>query len=383
MPDAQQKEAEHVVYRDSAILAWETLRAYARSKNIQTPLFNIGRKVCVGVITMQRKTSLDRRYLTGTVTSVITRLDWTKDYNDISLVILDMETDPNDNAEAIELGEIFDLQRPPPLTGVTLPSDSDVFARRDIILAKETADYARALTYMDLLQCENVVLLEDDALASCGWYESVCIALRTIPYSLKSSWLVMKLMTSYKYFFWDTAKIFFLHVLCAASAFQIQLLLIGKGSRIFRSNNVFCMMGRVGVWLLLWLWLWLVKMADILGPLHFLPLPFRRPFPLTYHFNTTACLFPGERVPLLIQLFKKYLSHLHDRGDYRAKDSLLTTFVQETGLAQLVYLPSIFEHCGIHTSLAFKANWDWKDMIGGAFFEDAGVPIVFQEPSQT
>lgn len=67
----------------------------------------------------------------------------------------------------------------------------------------------------------------------------------------------------------------------------------------------------------------------------------------------------------------------------RGKDMLLKQFIYASGHVQLVRVPSIFEHTGLHSSLDFVGQYEWRRLFEGAFFKDVGKPIAFTPSSST
>lgn len=123
-PDPSTLSREHDLYRETAMKAWKDLQSYAQSNNIKGLLFDKSNDICVGILTIARTRAMERKYLTSLMMSLITRLNWSKYRDKLSIRIWNMEANPSVHSEAIELGKLFRVESPKYDEGIKLPPES-------------------------------------------------------------------------------------------------------------------------------------------------------------------------------------------------------------------------------------------------------------------
>jgi hypothetical protein len=148
-------------------------------------------------------------YSIQTVASLLTRFKYYNQnalHNKIQISLLNVNTNPNDNEELNLMHGLLDIVN---FTSSTFTSKNkndniqwSVFSYAPKL--KEMYDYANIMKYyhVNRTECDNVLLLEDDSIASHDWYEKICNALNKIQSQSFSSskWLCLKLFTSFRYY---------------------------------------------------------------------------------------------------------------------------------------------------------------------------------------
>ena len=98
-------------------------------------------------------------------------------------------------------------------------------------------DYSKIMTYYNVnrTECDNVLLLEDDSIASHDWYEKISNALDEIQSQSSSSsskWLCLKLFTSFRYYDFFIHLPTMLNIILYSFLFTlVQMLILLKLSR--------------------------------------------------------------------------------------------------------------------------------------------------------
>ena len=136
-------------------------------EKLQTPLFDKGANLCVAILSMNRQGNFQQSYLTRLVMSLVARMDWKGE--DISISILNMESNPADHTGANELGEYFRVKVPLRNTSRIPPPNRKHGKFYD--LWKEIIDYMAALETVK--HCRYASVLEDDALAAVEWDRNI------------------------------------------------------------------------------------------------------------------------------------------------------------------------------------------------------------------
>lgn len=147
--------------------------------------------MCVGILSKNR-ISTNSNYVNQAVMAFLTRTPATY-RNDIFFVGFNMEDNPDDNKNLLDLSELIFIKNLS--SGI---KDAN-------LRVKEAADYALALSYFREKNCNYSILMEDDAIISYDWYVRVKSSLDYIE-STKTKFIYMKLFTGFKFFDWDWVK---------------------------------------------------------------------------------------------------------------------------------------------------------------------------------
>ena len=374
---------EHEQQRTSALRAFEDLKQ--RVPADKTPLFDKGTDLCVAILSMSRRGSFQHRYLTRLVMSLVTRMSWNRE--DISISILNMETNPADHTEANELGKYFRVVVPKRDTsGIPQPEEQH---SRNYYIWKETVDYMAALETVK--HCRHSLVLEDDALAALNWDEKVEEVIKELKDKSKEV-LYTKLFFSYTFLGWGLEWQHFvtLGALAIATALLISFLVGTYISRIKgepKNSYELCegqpersfvsprMLGPVSSILLIANF---VAFYHAIGRQHLL-MPSKGLHHFDLGFGMVAVLYQQSAISSLIDFYRNYLKttppHL-----LKPKDLSPNIFKTESGLKEFVFNPSIFQHCGVHSSLKFKLfDTAPRDFTLAINFEDDEREIKFEK----
>ena len=372
--------------------AWKDLQSYAQSNNIKGLLFDKGDDICVGVLSIARTRAMERKYLTCLMMSLITRLNWSKYKDKLSIRIFNMQDNPSEHAEALELGKLFRVESPKHEEGIQLPPESSQLER---IKAKENADFLAALR--SLQNCKYAIILEDDALAGSNWLDKALAHVNSIK---TKNWLYLKLYAApYTWMGWglETSHIVTLLSLGIAAGLCLSLLigtcLYGKKANS-QVEYELAVMGQA-----------IQRRGRFVSPRFCSPISTlvaissltilfhcvgrQHLFPITYgvyeydlNASMVATLYPQYRIKPLADYYSQMLASegTKPNPEYLFKDIIPTDYRANNNLVELIVVPSVFQHCGIHSSLNFKMLYDPILMSVAYNFEDDGKPIVFIPP---
>lgn len=394
--DADALRQRHRMYRDTAVQSWADVQRFAQANKLHR-IFDKADEYCVGVLSMQRASAGDRRYLTSLVMSLVTRIPW-KMQSRVSIRIFNVNAVPEEHKEAVELGRLFRIDTPDYSRLPPIPKRGEGAERNVAVLAKENVDYLYAM--QSLAHCQYAILLEDDALASRRWFEQILSLVADIPEG--TPWLFMKLFMPMGCTGWElTARsVATLLALSLATAIATSLLLgalfrtrsrpdkdgepLEDGSDIPASSRAarsFIGPAFVGPVSLLILFAYFIVLLHCIGRQHLLP--WRRGAHLhRLNYSMVAVLFARPQLASYSAFVASHLSSAHGSG-YRPKDLLPHLFVSpdsHRALREMVAMPSVFQHTGVHSSLEFRGVGGQQqvgDVIVSSAFGDDDEPIVF------
>lgn len=388
----------HRMYRDTSVQTWDDIQQLARARNLHR-IFDKADEYCVGVLSIRRASAGDRRYLTSLMMSLVTRISW-KMQDRVSIRIFNVNAIPEEHREAVELGRLFRVDTPDYSRLPPIPKPGEGADERAAVLAKENVDYLYAM--QSLSHCRYAVLLEDDALASRRWFEQVLSLVADIPEG--TPWLFMKLFMPMGCTGWEWTKrsVTMLLAISLAAAVVTSLLLgtlfrtrsrpstdhtmLEEGLDNPSSGRATCSFIKpafVGPMSLLVLLVYFIVLFHCIGRQHLLP--WRRGAHLhRLNYSMVAVLFAR---PQLISYSAFVASYLYSTGgsQYRPKDMLPHLFASSGSshkrLREMVAMPSVFQHTGVHSSLEFRGVGGEQpvgDLIVSSAFGDDDEPIVFK-----
>ena len=335
---------------------------------------------------------MERKYLTCLVMSLITRLNWSKYKDKLSIRIFNMQDNPSEHVEALELGKLFRVESPEHDKGIRLPPESSHFER---VKAKENADFLAALR--SLQNCKYAIILEDDALASLNWLDKTLALVDSIK---TNNWLYLKLYAPFTWmgWGWEVGHIVTLLSLGVAAGMCLSLLigtylygrkanaqidyeLVESGQDNQRREDFvsprFC--SPIST---------LVAIASLTVLFHCVGRQHLLPFTRGVHehdlnASMVATVYPQARIKPLADFYSQVLIEEGAKSwpIYVAKDLIPTAYRAKNNLVELIAVPSVFQHCGIHSSLTFKMVHNPTTLSIATNFEDDGKPIVFTPPN--
>ena len=332
---------------------------------------------------MNRQGDFQQSYLTRLVMSLVTRMDWKRE--DISISILNMEPNPAEHMEANELGKYFRVKVPHRDTSDIPPPEEKHGRSHD--LWNETIDYIAALETVK--QCRYALVLEDDALAAMNWDQKIDAVINEL--NQKEKVLCVKPYFPYQFIGWESGWRDFatLGALAVLSALLTSLVL---GTALYgprnKPKNDFKMFenqleirtfksSMLSLVCTILLFLNFFEYYQALGRQNVLnPAKGLQERPLGY--SLTAALYPQSIIPSLIEFYRDYLKKT---PHYRiaTKDFVPYLFLKQAGLKEYVTNPSIFQHCGVHSSLNYKTFLvELRQFIRAINFEDDEREIKFE-----
>ena len=349
---------QHEKQRISALRAFEDLKQLVSEEKLQTPLFDKGTNLCVAILSMNRQGNFQQSYLTRLVMSLVKRMDWKRE--DISISILNMEPNPAEHMEANELGKYFRVKVPHRDTSDISPPEEKHGRSHD--LWNETIDYMAALETVK--QCRYALVLEDDALAAMNWDQKIDAVIKEL--DRKEKVFCVKPYFPYPSLGWesgwrDFATLGALAVLTALLASLIfGTVLYGTRTKPKNSSKMFenqLERRTLGLSMLspvctILLFLNFFEYYHALGRQHVLS-PAKGLQERLLGYSLTAALYPQSIISGLIEFYRSYLKKT---PHYRiaTKDVIPYFFLKQAGLKEYVTNPSIFQHCGVHSSLNYK-----------------------------
>lgn len=384
-PEKSRLFEQHELYRRTSQTAWRDLLAYAKEKGITRIFDQKDSEFCVGVLSMARTKALERKYLTSLMTSLVTRIPW-KLQNRISIRIFNMNSPLETHREALEMGRLFRVMQPEYPSGVRLP-EADTFM---YLVGKENLDYLAAMRALQ--HCKHVLLLEDDALASLNWFAKIEQLLSTIPKN--THWLYLKLFAQYRWMGWgmEVGHIATL-VALGVSAALITSLFVGmilchKYTHTLSSKDegerpharaTSLLMPRFTTALSIALMIpFFVVLFHCIGRQHLFPL--RRgvqAYPL--HAGFVAVMYAQAELTKLADYYEQILREQSrsTSPEYLPKDNVPNQYRVRNNLVELITVPSVFQHTGVHSSLAFKGVHSAQSISVSTDFPDDDEPIRF------
>lgn len=367
----------HRMYAETAQKAWQDMLAYTKEQQISR-IFDRSDEFCVGVLSMARTVAPERRYLTTLMASLATRIPWHLQSR-VSIRIFVMDRHPELHTEATEMGRLFRVVKPAHPDNISIPEEG----RHGHYIAKEALDYLAAMRALE--HCRYALLLEDDALAAHDWFAKTEELLGQIK---DANWLYLKLFAPFTWMGWSKDGIGHIVTLVAlglsgalVASFLLATFLDGQhsayeavdGDRRAKVEPRFA--SPLGTLLML---PFFIVLFHCIGRQHLFP--FTRgvhAFPLNA--SMVATLYPRGQLQRLANHFEHLLrsqsASPHPR--YDAKDIIPTAYKRANNLVELIAVPSVFQHTGIHSSLGFKGINTERQLCVATNFEDDGSPIVF------
>lgn len=367
----------HRMYAETAQKALQDMLAYTKEKQISR-IFDKSDEFCVGVLSMARTKAPERKYLTTLMTSLVTRIPWhLQDHVSIRLFVMDRH--PELHGEAIEMSRLFRVVKPDHPENISIPEEG----RYGHYIAKEALDYLAAMRALG--HCQHALLLEDDALAAYDWFAKVDELLGQIK---NTDWLYLKLFAPFTWMGWSSDKIGQIVTLAAlglagalVASFFLGTFLTGQhyayeavnGSPRATLEPHFA--SPLSTLLML---PFFIVLFHCIGRQHLLPFTHGvHAFPLNA--SMVATLYPQGQLQRLANHFEHLLRSQSDSPHprYDAKDIIATAYKRANNLVELIAVPSIFQHTGIHSSLGFKGTNTERQLCIATNFKDDNSPIVF------
>lgn len=364
------------------------------------PLFNRNQnsneQLCVGIFTKKRFGN--RYYLTQTIVSMLTRIK-IKYQDRICINLFDVDLYSADNKDFQQIEGLLVKQ--------TLNLNIKLIENyRHISKVKEAADYAAAMSYFykNKPECNLVLLIEDDSVASYDWYEKIIEAVKQIQHMelLNSylygkraieNWMCLKLFTSFRYFDWFLHPftvlyfIIFSIILSVINVFLFNMFFKLVTARTFsvlkRLDSVFSLNISKSAIVILIINSFLIKFwlnSNSISPLGYGVKNYSQGF------NTVANVYPRSKLNIIYKFIEMQIKDFIN-GDvdlFVPKDIALEKLRRQNGYDQYIVEPSIFQHVGIQSSLSHIENTlkdvyklQYRPFQSYSFFKEYFKPIKF------
>jgi hypothetical protein len=349
--------AKYDTYYKSSVSSHELMVKYLKTvANRSNLLFNEPHNnnnntgvLCVGILSEERD-SAQINYPFQTTISLLSRIK-IKYEDRVRIDLLNVDSFRSKHLRA-DLSLLRGLVNIVDLKVNVAKSASYLFYRK----LKEAADYANAFEYYarNRSECEFVLLLEDDTIASLNWYELLANALGQIVSNHDRDWFCLKLFTSYRFYDWIVhPRTLFKYALTSGL-----LALVSIGAFLLvrnkKSTSVWSLALLVANSTLVIFWLHSVSIS---------PLGYGiRQFSIG--FNTVANVYPRMKLAMISNFMRNhvadYLSGVSKT--FEPKDILLNKFKRTLSFEEFIVEPAIFQHVGVQSSLSaskFNPNGIW------------------------
>lgn len=322
------------------------------------------KRLCVGLITQERKQAAIR-YLLTTLMALVTRLP-VRHQRNVSLLLLNSD----DYAAYYEAH----LRKLAPLFSIYNISSR---VSHPYLKTKEAADYALAMRMLREQNCQYQLVVEDDGLASFDWFARVSEAIDHVEANYGAhDWMCIKFYTGFKYLDWTLHAPTVLKSIVYSMALAFLNLLALR--LFFVANPV-----KLNVLTRLIILLNSFLVVSLLISVSKAPLG-TGVKKYSQGRNTVAVLFNPANVNELAQFMLNIVDDLlHKRSDYiRPKDILMNDFKRKNNLIEFIVEPSVFQHIGMHSSLSVR-DFQSMEIVQGIFksysFEDDNREIRFDK----
>jgi len=215
---------------------------------------------------------------------------------------------------------------------------------------KEMYDYARIMAYYhsNRTMCDNILLIEDDAIASHDWYEKIVKALDEIQSKTNKRWLCLKLFTSFRFYdFFIHFQTLFQMIFYVLFLTLIQVILFVKFSSRFIKSHFFILFVNT---FLIQVWLKSTHVSPLDYGLH----------EYSLGFNAVANVYPREILQDLATFLGDYFKYVCDNFkknniiEMMPKDEYLNEFKKRFNLKEFILEPSVFQHVGLQSSKSYE-----------------------------
>jgi hypothetical protein len=191
----------YYMYDTSAKIAATHLSTWLYENDIPLPLFpdrllddasqlnsTNPPRVCLSIVST-RRLSAPVSYITQTVLSLLTRMDYFKHREDVYIHVFNVDNDPDGHTDLDMIRGIV------PITNVKVPIDQDVGNFTILPHHHENLDNAFIMRKMMSIGCMHPIFIEDDAIADENWYDLVQIAIDQLA-ERQSDWFAVRLFTA-------------------------------------------------------------------------------------------------------------------------------------------------------------------------------------------
>jgi hypothetical protein len=195
----------YYMYDASAKKAASDLSTWLYERNIPLPLFpnrlgadssqlNASKPpgICISIVSTRRLSS-PVSYITQTVLSLLTRMDYFKHQDDVYIHVFNVDSDPDGHTDLDMIRGIV------PITNVKVPFDREIGNLTIRPQHHENLDNAFIMRKMMSIGCEHPIFLEDDTIADENWYDLMQIAFDQLG-RRESDWFAVRLYSARSYY---------------------------------------------------------------------------------------------------------------------------------------------------------------------------------------
>jgi hypothetical protein len=213
---------------------------------------------------------------------------------------------------------------------------------------KEAMDYAFVMQYFysDFNDtCRNLLIIEDDSIASFDWYTKIIEGIESVPKSSSNKWLVLKLFTSYRFQDW------LIHPYTVFTTLFTVFTLVSIQYYVLKQTSYFKMFS-IKFWL----------NSTSICPLGTGVIKYSQGF------NTVANVYPFEKLNILIQTLEMSVSNYVKLGKpFIPKDMTISKLGYNLYLEEFILEPSVFQHVGFHSSLSKIDQINMENLLNNQY----------------
>jgi len=185
----------YYLYNASAGVALEDFNSWVNANGVSVPLFEdrmnmtnaTPPKICVSIITAHRKGS-PFKYIVQSTMSLLMRMDYRKNKDSVYIHVFNVDADPSHHSDVDHIRHLVPVTN---IKGVIEESGSGFQVETK---AHESADTAAIMRLIEKMGCEYPIFIEDDALATEGWVDSVNLAIEELKH--QEEWMAIKLFSA-------------------------------------------------------------------------------------------------------------------------------------------------------------------------------------------
>jgi hypothetical protein len=325
------------ILEQSSITAQLELEKWLSLNNKNIPLFKSlnesqSKFMCVSILSKNRIGANVNNYVSQTIMSLLTKTPL-KLEKQIQIIAFNTENDSEKNVNLLKFKNLIKIE--------TLKSS----IAHENLRIKEALDYALILKYMHSQNCQNSIIMEDDALIAHNWFQMITSSLDCIQKTFNErEFIYIKLFSGYKFFDWDWIK--FPSIIL--KVFFYAFLITGLNWSIIQNTNIF-KLTNVKLFLLI---INSFSLITIFYATSVTPCGVGvRPY--STGFGTVSLLIPYSKLILLSNYLNVTIyDYLNGRTDkINAKDLIIDSFKTQNNLTEFIIEPSIIQHIGRHSSL--------------------------------
>jgi len=367
------------IRREEALIAFEQMNTLVQNENEYKRysfFFNQTgyKKVCLGIISVSR--TFNNSYLTQSVMSLLTRTNLSMQHT-LSITIFNV--DENEHYEANNLSKIVQ---------VVIPTFPAINVGKLDVKRKQIADFIATMIYfIKHKNCENYIILEDDALASQNWLDQVLKLHDEIPERVQHNWFTIKLYWDFHYLGWNNTDtplmlvlsfiISFFYIFLIYIIFQFISFLYSSNNSNQYINQILKNWMQINIFQFICLIVLSILLLKSVGKSNIMFHVKQGLNEFTIGYGNVGVLYNGIYMKNYVDFIEDYLFKIMDkRGkDILAVDLLPYEFMSKYNLTELIVFPTIFQHIGI------SSNFDHYDKIylSSDNFPDDETPILFDK----